>query len=252
MTSLTADPDNALGAVALTVTQTAAVTSITRSDRNGVAQVRAAARQLPTAATGTTIITDYEAAHGANTYTVYHADGSVAATGTAQLALARPMLLVPIAPNYSEAVDTITDYDAGRSSFSTVHNIIGRADPIVVMGKLGTRQGSLEIFTTSLEDAARVTRVFDRGEAVMLKQTLAGMDMYFTAESINVTPYQVDGEATTRFKLTVAYVEVIRPYGNLAGALGWTFNALASAYPTFDAQLAAYSTFDNLTLGDKS
>lgn len=249
MTTLTATPDGALGTVALTITQTASVTSVTRADRNGVASVRAAAGQLPTAATGTTILTDYEAAQGVNTYTVYHADGSVAATQTASLVLARPMLLVPIAPNYSEAVDTITNYDAGRQSHSTAHRIIGRADPIVVMGKLGSRQGTLEVFTSSLEDAARVVRVFDRGEAVLLKQALAGMDMYFTADSLDVSPYEVQGEQT-RWKLSIAYQEVIRPYGNLAGALGWTFDALASAYPSFDAQLAAYTSFDNLTLGD--
>lgn len=249
MTTLSAAQDNALGTVALTLTQTASVTSLTRSDRNGVASVRAAAGQLPTAATGTTVITDYEAAHGVSTYTAYHADGAVAATATVTLTLARPMLLVPIAPNYSESVDSITNYDAGRDSFSTVHNIIGRADPIVVMGKLGTRKGTLEIFTSSLADAARVSRVFDRGEAVMLKQTVDALDMYFTAESLTVSPYEVAG-ASTRYKLTVSYQEVIRPYGNLAGALGWTYNALASAYPSFDAQLAAYASFDNLTLGD--
>lgn len=249
MTALTATPDDALGAVALTITQTASVTSVTRSDRNGVASVRAAAGQLPTATSGTTVLTDYEASQGVNTYTVYHADGSVAATQTASLSLSRPMLLVPIAPNYSEAVDTITNYDAGRQSHSTAHRIIGRADPIVVMGKLGSRQGTLEVFTSSLEDAARVVRVFDRGEAVLLKQTLAGMDMYFTADSLDVAPYEVQGEQT-RWKLSISYQEVIRPYGNLAGALGWTFDALASAYPSFDAQLAAYTSFDNLTLGD--
>lgn len=250
MTTVAVTTDDTLGTVSLSIAQTASVASIVRSDRNGVAPVRAAAGQLPTPATGTTVITDYEASHGPNAYTIYHADGSVAATTTASLALARPMLLVPIAPNYSEAVDTITNYGAGRESFSTAHRIIGRADPVVVLGKLGTRQGTLEIFTVDLEDAARVVRVFDRGEAVLLKQAVAGLDMFFTAESLDVSPYEVKGEQT-RWKLTIAYLEVTRPYGNLAGALGWTLDQLAADYATLDAVLASYATLDDLTLGDE-
>lgn len=248
MTTITATADNVVGAVTLTITQTAAVTSITRNDRNGIAAVRFAAGQVPTPATGTTIIKDYEAAHGSNTYTAYDSTGQVSATAT--LALAGPMLLVPIAPNYSESLETITDYAASRSSNSTVHQIMGRPDPIVVLGQLGTRTGTLELWAKDLVDAARLQRVFDRGETVMLKQTVAGLDMYFTALSLDVSPWQVLADQT-RYKLSIQYQEVSRPYGNLAGALGWTFDALSVKFPTFDAVTAAYSNFDNLTLGDQ-
>jgi hypothetical protein len=61
----------------------------------------------------------------------------------------------------------------------------------------------------------------------------------------------VEGPDLTRYKFTVRYTEVVRPYGNLAGALGWTFNALASRYSTFDQILSDYATFDALTLGGK-
>ena len=163
----------------------------------------------------------------------------------------KPWLLVPIAPNYSEQVETITGYTATRDTSSTVHNVIGRPDPVVVMGKLGTRKGSLEVFTKSLADAARVARVFDRGEVVLVKQGVPGLDMYLAALSLDLAPYQVQGEADTRYKLTVDYREVVRPPGDLAGALGWTFDALAQAHVTFDAQKASYATFDNMTLGDR-
>lgn len=171
-------------------------------------------------------------------------------TAAASLSLDKPWLLVPIAPNYSEQVETVTDYSAGRETQSTVHQIIGRPDPVVALGRLGTRKGNLDIFTASLEDAARVSRVFDRGEVVLLKQNVPGLDMYLAALSVDLAPYAVQGEVDTRWKLTVAYQEVVRPPGNLAGALGWTFDALALAYPSFDALLAAYASFDALTLGD--
>ena len=249
MTTFTATPDTATGAVNLVITQTKPVRSITRANGYGSASVRPAQGQLPSAATGTTLIPDYEGAHGVNSYTLYHTDGTTE-IASATLTVDKPWLLVPIAPNYSEQVETITDYSAGRETFSTAHQIIGRPDPIVNFGKLGTRKGTLDIFTASLEDAARVTRVFDRGEAVLLKQTVPGMDMYLAATSLDLAPYSVQGEADTRWKLSVGYLEILRPAGNLAGALGWTFDALALAYPSFDAQLAAFASFDDLTLGD--
>lgn len=248
MTTFTATVNPATGAIDLALTQTKSITSITRASGNGSATVRAAAGQLPSATTGTTLISDYEGAQGLNSYTAYHADGTTV-TASATLDLDAPWLLVPIAPHYSEQVETITDYSAGRETFSTVHQIIGRPDPIVAMGKLGTRKGTLEVFTVSLADAARVTRVFDRGEVVLLKQTVPGLDMYLVALSVDVAPYSVDGDAT-RWKLSVSYQEVTRPPGNLAGALGWNYNALALAHPSYAAVLASYATYDDLTLGD--
>ena len=200
---------------------------------------------------GRLILTDYEAAQGTNTYNVYTSDGSFI-TGSVELEIEKPWLMVPIAPNYSEQVETITNYSAGRETFSTVHQIIGRADPLVVMGKLGSRTGVLEFFAWNLDDVNRLTRVFDRGEAVLLKQTVPGMDMYFAATSMDVSPYSVEGPEDTRYKFSVNYQEVIRPFGDLAGALGWTFDELAAEYSSFNAVAAAFATFDDLTLGDNS
>lgn len=164
------------------------------------------------------------------------------------LVLDKPWLMVPIAPNYSETAEAVTDYSAGRTTSSTVHSIIGRADPIVALGKLGSRKGTLEVFADTVTAANKLARVFDRGEVVMLKQPVDGIDMYFTADDLEISPYSVQGEVT-RYKFTVRYTEVLRPIGTLAGALGWTFDALAAAYPSFNAVLADYATFDDLTIG---
>lgn len=198
---------------------------------------------------GRLIITDYEASHGPNTYNVYAADGTFETT-TVNLVLDKPWLMVPIAPTYSETAERVMNYTAGRESFSTVHRIIGRPDPLVALGRLGTRQGTLEFWTESISDAERLVRVFDRGEAVLLKQTEPGLDMYFTVSDLDVAPYSVEGQDTTRYRLSVSYTEVVRPFGNLAGALGWTFDALATDYASFNAVTAAFKTFDDLTLGD--
>ena len=46
------------------------------------------------------------------------------------------------------------------------------------------------------------------------------------------------------------YVEVRRPIGPLAGALGWTFDALSADFTSFDEVTQAFTDFDSLTLGD--
>lgn len=187
------------------------------------------------------------AAHASAAQETLHTREIVA---SATLDLSGPWLMVPVAPNYSEQIETITNYSAGRTTNSTFHTIIGRSDPLVVLGKLGTRAGTLEIFADSVADAERVVRVFDRGEAVLLKQTVPGMDLYFVAETVEISPYQVTGE-DSRFMVRVSYREVTQPLGNLSGALGWTFDGLSTAFPTFDAVTQAYATFDDLTIDDR-
>ncbi|MFC8038629.1 hypothetical protein ACFUOZ_04680 [Paenarthrobacter sp. NPDC057355] len=248
MTTFTATPDTATGSVLLEITQTAAVTRVVRTDANGIADVRFADGQLPSASTGTTIVSDYEAAHGFVSYLVYTSAGTV--SGSTTLVLANPWLTVPIMPQYSETVQTVTQYSSNRATNNTVHRPIGRADSLVVMGKLGDRTGSLEIFCNDYSTTRKLERVFERGEIVMLRQRVEGLDQYFTVTDIPVAPYAVNGEKGTQWAMTINYVEVRRPLGDLAGNLGWTFDALAAAYPSFDAVAAAYVDFDALTLGE--
>jgi hypothetical protein len=198
---------------------------------------------------GTVIITDYEASYGLNTYNAYHADGT-SATATETLDITKPWLSVPVMPQYSEQVEEITGFNAVREAATTVHRPLGRADALVVMGKLGTRMGTMEIFCSSYADARKFERVFERGEIVQLRQRVANMDMYFTVTSIPVAPYAVNGETNTKWAMTVQYVEVRRPIGNLAGALGWTFDAMTAQFASFDAATAFFPTFDSMTLGE--
>lgn len=175
---------------------------------------------------------------------------NVMITGSATLDLDKPWLSVPVMPQYSEQVDSITAFGAGREANTTVHRPLGRADSLVVMGKLGDRTGSLEVFCNSYTEARKLERIFERGEVVQLRQRVESMDMYFTVTSIPVSPYSVQGETATRWAMVLNYVEVRRPIGNLAGALGWTFTEMASSAVSFDVISQSYLTFDALTLGD--
>jgi hypothetical protein len=249
VTTLTATPDTATASIQLSITYNSAVTRVLRNDANGVAEVRTLAGQLPTGASGTLIISDYEASAGINNYTVI--DGSAGASASTTLVLDGPWLMVPVMPNYALQTTAITDYDSDRKSRSTVHEVIGRSDPLVAFGPMGTRTGSLEIFCASMKAARDLETVFTRGEVVMLKQNVEGMDMYFVGSSTGVSPYSVEGEGITRYSLTVDYTEIKRPLAPLAGALGWDFNALAAAYASFDVVAMKFATFDDLTLKDE-
>jgi hypothetical protein len=210
--------------------------------------VRFAAGQLPSPTTGTTIVSDYEAAHGFISYTVY--TGTTTTSGSTTLVLDRPWLTVPIMPQYSETVEVIPQFNSSRATNNTVHRPIGRADSLVVMGKLGDRTGSFEIWCDTYATARKLERVFERGEIVMLRQRVAGLDQYFTVSDISASPYAVNGETGTKWAMSINFVEVRRPLGPLSGALGWTFDALTDQYESFDAVAEAFADFDALTLGD--
>lgn len=195
------------------------------------------------------ILSDYEAAHGLNTYNAYFEDGSFVTTSVT-MDFDKPWLSVPVMPQYSEQVETVTQFSANREATTTIHRPLGRADALVVMGKLGTRTGTMEIFCREYADARKLERVFERGEIVQLRQRVEGMDMYFTVTGIPVSPYAVNGEDATRWAMNINYIEVRRPIGTLAGALGWTFDALAADIPSFDEVTDVFDDFDALTLGD--
>lgn len=246
MTTLTATADNTNGAVSLDLNRTETVDRVTRTDANGTADVRLMPYQLD--GTGRVVLVDYEATHGLNTYQVRSASGAVLATATATLSIGSPWLSVPVLPELSATVQQVTDYSAARTSSSVVHQVIGRPDPLVNIGKLGLRQGALEIWTPDLASARALEAVVDSGEVLMLKQAVAGLDMYFTAVETESIPYSPEG-AATRYRFTVRYVEVARPDAFLKGGRGWTFNKLAKSLSSFNAITAAYASFDALTKG---
>jgi hypothetical protein len=88
VTSITATPDTATASIQLSITYNSAVSRVLRNDANGVAEVRTLAGQLPTGASGTLILSDYEASAGINNYTVI--DGGSGASASTTLVLDAP------------------------------------------------------------------------------------------------------------------------------------------------------------------
>lgn len=245
MTTITATPQPATASVALAIAPTATVTQVLRTDANGIKAVRTQAGQLPTA--GAFAIVDNEAAlTGAITYTVVSTAG--ASTTTALDLTQDAWLTVPVAPAYSQRVDLVTGASPARASLSTVHQVIDRADPVVTLGPLGLRAGTLELWCSSYQAARALEAVYASGEVVQLRQDVPGMDMYHVTTGTAPAPVSVN-TTPRRWLLTVSFVEVAYPLGAQVGTLGWSVDDVTAAYSTVAAVALAYPTVNDLTIG---
>lgn len=248
MTTLTATPDIATASVLLTITKTETVSHIERTDINGTHRVRVPEFTLPSTEAGVLHLTDYEASHGVNTYRVYHSGSTNVASASAVLALVQPWLFVPVLPNKSVSVAQITTYNASRASSTILHKVIDRTEPVVNMGKLGLREGQLDIWCPDYLTTRSLDEALNTGEVMMLRQEVPGLDMWFTTSEVDVQPFSEQG-LQTRYRYSVRFQETLRPDGFLKGARGWTFDELAESFASFDQVTAAYATFDDLLIG---
>lgn len=251
MTTLTATPDIATASVLLSITKTASVSHIERTDINGVHKVRVPHYTLPSYGTGILHITDYEAAHGTNTYRVYHTGSTSVPSKTAILGLPQPWVFVPVLPELSVTVPQITTYQSSRTSSTILHKVIDRREPVVNMGKLGLREGQLDIWCPDYLSTRELDTAIDSGEILMLRQTVPGLDMWFTVSDVDVQPVSEEG-SLTQYRYSVRFQEVSRPDGLLKGARGWTWDELAASFATFDEVTAAYASFDDLLINKES
>ena len=203
-----------------------------------------ASESIAKAPTADLVLTDYEAASGAVSYTAGNA------TRATSWAIPGPWLMVPTMPAYSVELETLLEYSAGGQSLGSVHELLGRNDPVAILRGMGTRRGTLRLYCGTFAQALTVAEATKRGEVLMLRQPEhEGMDMYFVATSYGIPTLDTNGGASV-FGLDVSYVEVTRPVGALSGTLGWTFAALASSYPSFASLPGAYATFQDALLNE--
>lgn len=247
MTAITVTPRPDTAQVAIEVTPAAGttVTAVVRADANGARPVRVVPGQLP--ASGAFALVDDEAAlTGPITYTV--ADGAAGASAATELGVGGYRLTLPVAPAWSEVAELITGYSAERVSTTTVHQVIDRPDPLLALGELAPRRGSLDVRCASYAHARGVEAVYNRGEVVLLRQApFAGMDMYHAAIRTRLEPHA--NPQAREWTLTVDYQEVAYPVGDRVGTLGWDINDATSSAPTVSALAVAWPTVNALTVG---
>lgn len=215
------------------------ITSITRSDANGNAPLRVPPGTYPVPG-GTTVLTDWEAAL---TGTVTYTSGEDVAR--VEPAVTSPCLVFPFRVGLAEVLDRVTDYSAARASLSIAHQVPDRPAPLVALGDLALRTGTLEILCADLAEARRLEASLDKAGVALLKSPdRPGMDMYFTVSGCDVKP-----EEAGKWVLAVAYLETTRPAGNLAT---WTFKALKAAFATMNDIKAGYATFNHLARDERA
>jgi hypothetical protein len=247
MTTLILTTDPANGYVRATITPTADVTRVRRSDVNGTADVRTLTGQLPHTAPAVLVLDDYEAGHGLVRYTVTTTSGSV--TASIVLGLLSPWLGTPENPQFSAPVESVMEYGAGMQTLSTVHEPEGRAAPIVIVRGASTRRGSLRVAGGTYAQALTILRIFQRGQAMLLRQPgdHGGMDMYFIPMNAEIVTAMAARSASV-FDVTVSYIEVARPAGALSGALGWTWPGLEAAFPSWGGVEEAYASWGDVRI----
>lgn len=254
-TTLTATANTTTAAVLLVVDAPTGATlvALTRTDVNGSRPVRLLDGQ-GLDGTGALTITDYEPAlTGAVGYAVTVLNGAVREDATDTVTfdgtVMLPRLAPAVRPDLGVTLTMVRTYEASRASTTTVHDVIGRPDPLVSLGVQGTRRGTLGLFAPTYSGALDVEAALGAGEVVLLRQqTYAGLDMYLTATSSQVRPF--DDETTIRrWEVTVEYVETAAPLGALYGALGWDYAASLARNATFADSLAEFALFSDLTAG---
>lgn len=244
--TLTATAQPATSTVLLVVSGAAtSLVSLTRTDANGVRSVRLQSAQVIIG--GSLIVQDSEVSlRGPATYSLRLLSGeTVTASATLDQRVYR---LHPVPwPQWGLALPLVTQYSASRSSATAVHEVIGRADPVVRLSALRTRRGAMTIWCASYTDLIATLDVYRRAEVVMLRQgDYPGMDMYHVATSTTEAGYD---EESKRWRLDVEYTEVAVPRGPLLGAIGWTYDTVAATYPTYDTVAATYPTYNALQIG---
>jgi hypothetical protein len=194
-------------------------------------------------------ITDYEPASGPLRYDLVSMDGALVSLDVAGFLLSTPWLFTPVIPGYSRRLERVDEVTAQQPSMSTVHDrLLGRFDPIVVMRPPGTRRGVLKLYAGTYDQARIILEPLRQATVMMLRQSEhVGLDMYFAATDSEIFHETPEGQATT-WGVSMSYVELKRPEGPLAGALGWTYADLEAATARYADLRLTYATYADLRL----
>jgi hypothetical protein len=225
------------------------IARIMRVDVNGTRTVRTLAGQLPSTAS-VVDVDDFEyALSGTVVYTAYRDTGAVAATVTLTSGQF-PHVVIVAAPLYPSDGTTIADgsldpdaitfaitWDATRGARSTVHDVIGRPDPIAVLRAAALQSGTITFIgpdyrtIEQLSDQLALPRVF------LLRQSdVPGLGLYFVVTGLGL----VNIEGSIHWQLAVQFTEVSWPNGGYQPATVWTYADLAAGYADYNAVAATF------------
>jgi hypothetical protein len=142
-------------------------------------------------------------------------------------------------------------YDAQRTSASTLHQVIGRADPIVTPRPSGLPVGAFDIVCPSLDEARNLEELLAHGYVWMLRQTdQDNLDFYFVVTDTRLTHSDEDWTQTPRperrWTLAVSYAQIAQPGPDFVPIFGWTYAVVTAQYVTYADLLGTYASYVDL------
>jgi len=232
---------------------------VIRVDVNGTRTLRTLDGQLPSAA-AVLEIDDFEyALTGTITYTAYRNTGAAAATATVSMSPPMfPHAVLIAAPLYPPDGRTLADgsldpnaitfaisWDATREARSTVHQVIGRPDPVAVLRPAALQAGSITLIGPDYLTVEQLAAQLSQARVWMLRQAdVPGLDLYFV-----VTGLRLNNAEPLHWQLEVSFAEVAWPNGSYVAVTVWTYAEVAAGYGDYNA--VASSFVDYLDLLEK-
>jgi hypothetical protein len=135
-----------------------------------------------------------------------HASPSVETTTTAVT------IVAPLGMPSTVDLQMVTDYDEASESGGSLHEIIGRSDPIANPGALRTRAGNVTLWCSDYTAANAVKSLLRSGETALLRQgDHPDLDLYFTARRVSLSPDPSESTVPRRWSASIEYAEVLAP-----------------------------------------
>lgn len=224
--------DSAYARIRITVTSATNDTiEIWRSGAGEVVPVRNADPAEPVA--GTFEVYDYEAPFGKPVFYTLDDGGTMTNSSTVTLNVSRAWIKVPFFPTQNLTATLITMPSFSRSRPKGVHPVLGRAKPIVITGKMGSRTGTLDLLTGSVESGEALLDLLDSTGVVLLQVPGSRWgQVWCSIGDVTETPVtKLTGEDAVRWQIEL--IEVDRPQGILIGNPTATYDSLRTGVTTY-------------------
>jgi hypothetical protein len=245
VTVITATVVQAYAAVRLAVSGVAVdgPLTITRTDANGVHDVRLAAGAVVSA--GLLAAVDYEPALvGPVTYV---ADGaSVTVDLGAQLA---PRLSVVGRPAVARNAVELVAYSETSDAAPYIARVYMRQDELPITAPLSLRSGPLVLHLATYEEAKAVRDLAAAGQVLQLRQpSFPGLDLYLVPSRVSLNTVN-ESLTVPEWRVTIEYLETPWPVLPLSAGASWTYSDLVAQGGTYATLGATWPSYFDLAVG---
>lgn len=149
-------------------------------------------------------------------------------------------------------VDTYdAQYTYSEDSTTTI-TVLGRADPISVSrvdDAWSLRAGQLVLWAGSYSDALTIVAAYQVGRVSLLRFcAFEPSDLYHVANTVKIN-HVTQHEAGWEWSVTVDYLEVGWPAGDLQGLTGWGYDDVLATYLAYYNLTIPFATYADLLAG---